>query len=478
MTAAAVPANDPRPASVPAPALLPVRRARAGVSRGRAIGIAVFIAFHVVLALAMRNLHAVATVHGIATATVGVLYAATTTKIRRVSWVVAYIAGCEVLWRMNGAGVFYEFGKYAVIAVLLVALARLHVRRNRALALLYVGLLLPSMALTFAALDLDIARQQVAFNMSGPMAIAISTLFFSNIKLTPEQLRLTFVAYIGPVIGLSAVLVGSTVSASQLDFGNGSNFVTSGGFGPNQVSAVLGFGVLMLLLVAIDPRTVTRLRVVAMLIAMVLATQSILTFARGGILLALAGISGAVFVLMRNNRRARITVAVVVLFAIVLGRFVIQPRLETFTNGKLSERYLNASSSGRDLYIASELDLFREHPAFGVGPGMGYTIREQQRDVHAGASHTEYTRMIAEHGVLGLIALGCLLALVVRAVRQHTEVTERATAIAMAIWFTLFLAIYGVRIVAPAIALGLAFVRQANTEPIRRDGAALGTLAT
>src|ERR1700733_3146201 len=84
-----------------------------------------FVLGHVVLAMLMRAAPVIATVHAIACLLAGLLFAGTTRRIRNVSMVVAYFAGCEVLWRMTKAEVFWEFGKYSIVAVLLVALLRI-----------------------------------------------------------------------------------------------------------------------------------------------------------------------------------------------------------------------------------------------------------------------------------------------------------------------------------------------------------------
>jgi O-antigen ligase len=194
----------------------------------------------------------------------------------------------------------------------------------------------------------------------------------------------------------------------------------------------------------------------ALALAAIFAAQSALTFARGGIGLAFAGTCAAMFVLMRGSRRGRMTVLVVVVLSLLIGRFVVEPRLDEITHGKLAERYTSTKSSGRDVFISSELQMFRENPVLGVGPGVGTQIRDE-RGLHTGASHTEYTRMLAEHGLFGALALACLIALGVRAIRQAREFAGRALAAALVVWVALSLSIYGVRLVAPAFALGLAF---------------------
>jgi hypothetical protein len=52
--------------------------------------------------------------------------------------------------------------------------------------------------------------------------------------------------------------------------------------------------------------------------------------------------------------------------------------------------------------------MFLENPVFGVGVAKGAEIRESESGVFA-ASHDEITRMLAEHGSLGILGLMILL---------------------------------------------------------------------
>lgn len=448
-TIGALSRNPPRPTSA---------------KRTRLLGIAALFAGHAVLGVAMGDYTVIATVHAVVCALAGVVYAATTRQLRNIPIVVAYVAGSEVLWRMDRANVFYEFGKYLVAAILLVALLRIQARRNRALAILYFALLVPSVIMTFVTLEPTPARQETAFTMSGPLTIAIAIIFFSNIRLDAEKMRRCYVALIAPVAGIAAVLLVSTARSEAIDFGNASNYVTSGGFGPNQVSSMLGLAALFLVLLSFDRNLGLGVRGAALALATLFAGQSALTFARGGVGLALAAVLGAIFVLVRGSRRARLTVVIVAVLGIAIGKLVVEPRLDRLTQGKLAERYSSTKTSGRELFISSELEMFAEHPFIGVGPGVGKEIRDQ-RGLHAGPSHTEYTRMIAEHGLLGLGSLICLVVLAVRGIRQTSEPSYRAVSTAFLIWTGLFLMVYGIRLAAPAVVLGLMF---ANRPPSPR----------
>jgi O-antigen ligase len=417
-----------------------------------------FALLHIVLAMAFRRFPQLATAHALASLAIGIAYAAMTKRIQHLAVFVMYFAGCEVLWRMTQAGVFWEFGKYAIVSVLLVGLLRFRARRNRVLALAYFLLLVPSIALTILALDPDSARQQISFNLSGPLALTVAVIFFSNVRLTVNHVRATFVAFAAPAVGI-AVLTIIKARSSELVFVNASNRATSGGFSGNQVSAILGVAAMLLILMSLQRLMTWKVRLPLLAVAAVLTMQSALTFSRGGILLAFAGLAAGVFFIVRGGMRIRITVLVVGLLCTVVGRYIIEPRLEEITGGKLKERYSSTKSSGRDLFIDSELMLFRESPILGVGPGMGLYERVD-RGLIFGASHTEYTRMLAEHGILGLLSIVALAALAFRAVMRSPDLATRSIAAALVVWVLLFMLMYGMRLAAPSVCFGLAFMQR------------------
>lgn len=443
----------------------------ARVSRSAFAPAIVFCVAHVPLAVMMRAYSIIATVHAIACLGVGLYVAATSRRIASLTVVVAYICGCEVLWRMCKASVFWEFAKYAVVAILLLAITRIRTRRNLVLAATYFALLVPSIALTFTALDPATAREQVSANLSGPLSIAVATVFFSSIRLDGTTLRTIFVGFIAPIIGIGALAVIRTQTADHLDFVNAANRVTSGGFGPNQVAAVLGLGVMLLLILSIERSISWGMRVITITVAAALAAQAALTFARGGLVLALAGFVSCIVFLARSSPRTRAIVITVSVLCAIVGTFVIVPQVEEATGGKIVERYTNTESSGRDQLAASEMRLFLDNPALGVGPGVGVYKRLEEGGFGA-ASHTEYTRMLGEHGILGLLSLGCLVYFAGRAIRMARTRRTRGLACAMVMWTGLFLGIYSTRLAAPALVLGIACALR-SPPPERRASSAL-----
>src|SRR5258708_177120 len=76
---------------------------------------------HVPLAIAMRQSETVATIHAVVTVLVSVSVGLFSTRAVHVLGAMGYIAGAEVLWRMSKASVFWEFGKYSICLVLIIA---------------------------------------------------------------------------------------------------------------------------------------------------------------------------------------------------------------------------------------------------------------------------------------------------------------------------------------------------------------------
>lgn len=130
------------------------------------------------------------------------------------------------------------------------------------------------------------------------------------------------------------------------------------------------------------------------------------------------------------------------------------PYLEVFTEGKLGERFSTLDPTGRTELLGFDLRIFADNPVLGVGPGVATPMRAEMG--HFGAAHTEYTRMLSEHGILGAISLVLLVMIFVRTVVQSRTVLARAFVTAFIVWTVLFLGVNGVRLALPAYTLGLA----------------------
>jgi hypothetical protein len=437
---------------------------RAGTRRAGLFVAVIFVAAHVVLAMAMRYVGQIATLHALAVFAFGFAIAVFGRKPMQVGYVAAYITGAEVLWRMNDAQVPWEFGKYSIVALFIVALARAPRLKLPALPLIYFALLLPATLLTLTNLSLEDSRQQISFNLSGPLALAVCAVFFAHIKLSREQLYKMFLMLLAPVVGIACVTLFSVVTAANLSFSGEANSAGSGGFGPNQVSAALGLGALVAFWFVMDARADWRARGAAFAAMIFLIIQSSLTFSRGGLYNAGGAMVLAALFLLRNAR-ARVTLISFVILLSVVTYFFILPHLDAVTGGALSERFQDTNLTGRDVLIQADLGIWMKNLVWGVGPGRSALMHLALfRD---SASHTEFSRMLAEHGTLGLVSIFLLIAMALRNVNRARGATNKAVAASLAGWGFLFMLNVAMRTVAPSFLIGITFARLLMEDDVR-----------
>ncbi|HQA27860.1 MAG TPA: O-antigen ligase family protein, partial [Brevefilum fermentans] len=376
----------------------------------KSIKILLMVLLHILLALTMRSYKLVSTLHAMVVLAIGVYTALTSEDIKKIIPIIGYITGAEVLWRMTKAGVFWEFGKYATIAILILALLKMGKIKRAGLPLLFFIVLIPSVALTVGAFGWsERARELISFNLSGPLATSVCILFFSQIKAALNENKNWVWPTVYPIIGVLTLAIFSTITATTINFGGESVFVTSGGFGPNQVSAVLGLGALLLVLLTVtdDQR---EGRFLAMGLALVLLVQSFLTFSRGGLYnFAIALIISIFHLLAKPNRFVR-SIFTLSLLLLLMIAFIL-PQLEQLTGGMLSKRFSDTDVSSRKALVKADFQIFSENPTFGVGPGMAMYFR---RGTVFAAAHTEFSRILAEHGSGGVLALFILMLLLLR----------------------------------------------------------------
>lgn len=421
----------------------------------RVNNVLIFLLIHMALGLVLHRVQSLALIHIGITVVIGFWCAINGgEKLLWVACVGAYITGAEVLWRMLQAPVPWEFGKYATSAIFFIAILRNQMFRLPPFALLFLLMLLISVPVTLANTPYpDYVRGVISFYMSGPISLLVCAWFFYNVKFSQEQFHRLFLALIAPVLSIGAVTLFSSVTTENIVFTSESNTITSGGFAPNQVSAVLGLGAFLSLFFILGSKLPRRLRMILFVVTLFLGIQSAMTFSRGGIYMAFGATVVALFYLSRS-RRQMITTVFIGLALFVVTKYIVLPRLDSFTDGALAERFEKTDLTGRDTLIRDELDLWAENPILGVGPGMGQFYKRSLW----GGSHTEYTRLLAEHGVFGLMAIIFLLFALLRNLNQANTHINKAVVAAFGFWGLLFMSSAAMRIVAPSFMIGITFI--------------------
>lgn len=386
--------------------------------------------------------------------------------------VISYIVGAEVLWRMTEANIFWEFGKYAT--VLLIGLAvlgekRFHrrhmfnnektkVRPGRPLTVLpffYFIFLLPSVILTLATRDFSAARDEVSFNLSGPLAMMILSSYFWSRPLKQNTLIIALVALISPIVGILTRAVFFTLT-QDVTFNLEANFVTSGGYGPNQVSALLGLGALACVILIQSIRGQRGITLFFSLLAGVFLFQAFLTFSRGGVYSFLLATLALGFFLVRSPV-GRSRFLFLALTGLIVGTVFIAPSLDQITTQVWQDRFTSLDTTGRLELAAADMQAFLDHPLTGVGVGLSdeYHKLVLGRPV---AAHTEISRMLAEHGLLGGASLVLLLILLLNRFWNVPWGLNKALTAAFLIWGLSVMVHSAMRFIAIPYILSLALV--------------------
>lgn len=417
-------------------------------------------AIHAVLGIAASRIPMVSTIHAWGCLLWGLYWVGSGRSNFDLARYAAYVMGAEVMWRMTNAFALWEMGKYTVIAVLGLAALRSRPIRSTAVSTWYIGLLLPSALVTMSELGFTLARKQVSFNLSGPLAISICAAFFSRCRFSRNQLAAVIRCALLPLVSIWSIVVLGIASAKALTFNTESNHSMSGGFGPNQVSMILGLAAMLSLMLALvlAPRGDRVGRMVAGAMTLIFGLQATLTFSRSGLYLAVLSSMATMLFSLKNPRlRNAYLVGGVTLY--VLGVYVIFPKLDSFTGGMLSARFSETQSTGRDLLIEADLETWRSHLLFGTGPGMGGKNRASHM-TGVSAAHCEVTRLLAEHGLFGLVALVLLAACVGMQFMRLQDPPIRGLMIACTTFGALVLLTNAMRIVAPSMLIGLVFCNE------------------
>lgn len=383
----------------------------------------ILFALHAVLGLVVYYVPPLATLHALGALAVGVGLALGRSSPAPAIYAVGYLSGSELLWRMNQAQIFWEYGKYSVCLVVLLLILRFRLRRGMApLAMLYLFMLAPAAVTTLTLFGFSgRTREYLSMALSGPVTLALLVFFLSGIDsrwLRVEKLLLSMLA---PMVSALAIVAFTTLTRSAITFGSYSNYSTSGGYGPNQTSAVLGLAALLALLLALHTSD-RELRFAYLVLAGGSMIATILTFSRGGVfnIVVCLMIWGVHYLHRPALRRALLLASV---FLLIAGAGLL-PRINEWTQGSLSDRYSSIDTTGRAQLARADLHLFYANPVLGVGAGRSSDERKKliMRRI---ASHTEYTRLLAEHGIFGVAALLILLAMIgIKYVQAPNAVTR------------------------------------------------------
>ena len=373
------------------------------------------VLLHVVIGMMLYLLPFTAKIYGYSIFLLGIYFVIKTqNKNHQALMVAAYITGSEVLMRMTGGNISYEFSKYGVMIFVFIGMYYNGLSRGATPYWIFLLLLVPSIILSTFVLDFDKnVRKTIAFYMSGPVCLALASLYTYRRKVALEQMNSILLSLGLPIISCMVYLTLYTPNVRDVITSTQSNFATSGGYGPNQVATFLGLGMFIFFSRVILESPTKFMLGINLIIALNVSYRGMLTFSRGGMITGFVMIVLLLlFLYFKSNYKGRVKLNYVIVF-ISVAMMATWGYTSFQTGGLIDKRYANQDAkgrvkksqfTGREDIAHHEIDIFFENPIFGVGVGKGVEIRALKTGTDV-QSHDEITRMLAEHGSLGILAL-------------------------------------------------------------------------
>ncbi|MDO6597703.1 O-antigen ligase family protein [Oceanihabitans sp. 2_MG-2023] len=330
----------------------------------------------------------------------------------------AYFVGAEILLRMTKGSISYEAGKYLVIVLMIMGMFYKGLSGKGYPYFIYLMFLVPSIFVASTTLSFDANfRTNIAFVLSGPVCLGIAALYCYDKKVNIRQLHKILLFMVLPIIANTAYIFVYNPSVRDVLSGTGSNRSASGGWGANQVSTILGLGMFIMAIRLFTKSPSLGLKILNLAIFSAISFRAIVTFSRGGVITAVIAILaflGMYYLKVSKKRKSEIIkISLLFLFTIV-ATWVIS---SSQTDGYVDLRYANKDhlgreksdvTTGRGQLFEEELAGFLSNPFFGIGSSRAKDQRIEI-DGQGVTSHSETSRLLAEHGMFGVIILLILL---------------------------------------------------------------------
>ena len=378
-----------------------------------------FVVIHLFVGLAIFLVPPISKVYAITIILVGFRYVILRKNANNEAlYVAAYIVGAEVFLRMTQGNIFEQYAKYGVMGILIIGMFFRGFSKNAIMYWIFGLLLLPGVIYGFFTLNFETdIRKAITFNIIGPITLTVSAIYCYQRIVTFQQIKniIDMLAY--PLMATLVYMYLYTPDIKAVVTNTQSNFETSGGFGPNQVSTILGLGIFLFFIKVILNSKTIGIRNINIFFFLFITFRGIVTFSRGGVITGFVMIIIVVILLLvftRSQGKSKV-VSLVVFGLIALSGVWAYSSIQT--SGLIDKRYANKDAkgrvkesklTGREKLIESEFNMFLDNPIFGIGVGKNKEYREETTGIEA-ASHNEITRMLAEHGMFGLFGLIILL---------------------------------------------------------------------
>jgi hypothetical protein len=328
-----------------------------------------------------------------------------------------FLPAIEISIRVLGVSIMpYEFGKYMCFIYFTIFSLdnRIHTPKIGKLFFILFLFVFPSILF----IDLDNFQKKFVFSLMGILNLVLLGIYFSRISITLAELKIILKIFIYSAIPFLIILFIKSPSFSEMEFTLVANDKASGGFGPNQVSTFLGSAIFIFIIhqIAFRSGLFKSNRLIDFGLMAGFTLRALLTFSRGGIFTPILAFILPIHILSKFQNIQKIikTFLIISIFATLTFLFV-----DTLTGGFLLSRFkgdtggsqagtselsIDTYTSGRSNIIESDIEVWLDNFIFGVGPGESPDYRMANTNyVGNPLTHTEFTRLLSEHGLLGLV---------------------------------------------------------------------------
>ncbi|MCL7764219.1 O-antigen ligase family protein [Polaribacter sp. Z014] len=328
----------------------------------------------------------------------------------------SYLAGGEIFLRMIQGTLLYEIGKYGVMLFLVLGIIFGPFKQRFSVHyLFYILLLLLGIVFTQVP-EGESLRTNIVFNLSGPIVLGVCALYFYYRPISKQDLMDALFFMLLPLFSMITYMYFRTPDLKEILFGGAALAETSGGFGPNQVAAAVGLGILIIAIFLLLKEKLTGYVYLDAFFLIYFIYRGLLTFSRGGIFTAAISL---VFFAFFYIIYKKMSLQIIFKYVLIFGLFLVAIWVYTsnITGGMLDNRYTGKNAAGiqkKDIttgrvdILAYQFTNFFEHP-LGIGVGNGKYERMKSQKRMTAASHNEVGRLVEEHGIIGFVLLLLLL---------------------------------------------------------------------